>query len=509
MAIGQKQQARLLELLCAALLLIIAVAIAYPRWRAWIDWRDEGLLAYGTVRVMDGQIPHRDFVSLQPPLSYYTSAAVFKIFGTSLLSLRIFGLFLFLLLPLLIYAVGRNFMGRIASFAAAAPVCVLGMPYMRFVPFAVWQGIAASVAAALFWIVAMLSKRPWLGFTAGCLTASSLFLRHDQAIYTGTALVVFTIALIFTGEDFRNLRRVFILWLVGIAAVCVPLLIFWSKIGALPEMFRQLVIFPFATYRKTSALPFPGLLAQKSFLDFATAVLFYIPPIVQAIAAIYLVQSIVRRCFQVREAILIFLTVWSGLFYLQSLVRSDLTHLLMTLPPFFLLAAFGWSMVRERIPRPANVIVSSAVVLVVASFLWALRPVVLPDMSEEKEILNLPRGGVRIAQAAVIGDFFHNLQQAVPADRAILALPYQPMFYFLSERRNPTRWNYLWPGDQTEREHQVLIEQVEHDPPALVLLAEQREVARFAPIIVEYVRQQYIYTDSLGDIGIYVRRSDR
>jgi hypothetical protein len=42
-----------------------------------------------------------------------------------------------------------------------------------------------------------------------------------------------------------------------------------------------------------------------------------------------------------------------------------------------------------------------------------------------------------------------------------------------------------------------------------VLLAEQREVARFAPIIVEYVRQQYIYTDSLGDIGIYVRRSDR
>src|SRR5438270_5086299 len=143
MAIGQKQQARLLELLCAALLLIIAVAIAYPRWRAWIDWRDEGLLAYGTVRVMDGQIPHRDFVSLQPPLSYYTSAAVFRIFGTSLLSLRIFGLFLFLLLPLLIYAVGRNFMGRIASFAAAAPLCVLGMPYMRFVPFAVWQGIAA------------------------------------------------------------------------------------------------------------------------------------------------------------------------------------------------------------------------------------------------------------------------------------------------------------------------------------------------------------------------------
>src|SRR5437588_9173754 len=105
------QSSLVLDLVCVALLISFAVVIAYPRWRAWIDWRDEGLLAYGTVRVMDGQIPHRDFVSLQPPLSYYTSAAVFKIFGTSLLSLRIFGLFLFLLLPLLIYAVGRNFMG--------------------------------------------------------------------------------------------------------------------------------------------------------------------------------------------------------------------------------------------------------------------------------------------------------------------------------------------------------------------------------------------------------------
>src|SRR5690242_13353512 len=78
------------NLLCLGLLLSFAVAIAYPRWRAWIDWRDEGLLAYGAVRVLNGEVPHRDFVSLQPPLSYYTAAIVFKLLGTSLLSLRVF-----------------------------------------------------------------------------------------------------------------------------------------------------------------------------------------------------------------------------------------------------------------------------------------------------------------------------------------------------------------------------------------------------------------------------------
>jgi hypothetical protein len=104
---------RLPDLLCAVLLVSFALAIAYPRWRAGIDWRDEGFLAYGAVRVAQGEIPHRDFVSLQPPLSFYTTAGVFKLFGTSLASLRIFGLSIYLLLPLLIYGVGRSFRGPI------------------------------------------------------------------------------------------------------------------------------------------------------------------------------------------------------------------------------------------------------------------------------------------------------------------------------------------------------------------------------------------------------------
>src|SRR6266403_1173431 len=107
----ENRWARLPDLLSVALLFLFALAIAYPRWRAGIDWRDEGLLAYGAVRVGDGEIPHRDFVSLQPPLSFYTTAGVFKLFGTSLASLRIFGLSIYLLLPLLIYGVGRSVTG--------------------------------------------------------------------------------------------------------------------------------------------------------------------------------------------------------------------------------------------------------------------------------------------------------------------------------------------------------------------------------------------------------------
>src|ERR1051325_12193454 len=137
MQTSQIKSVRLLDLLCAVLLLSFALTIAYPRWRAGIDWRDEGLLAYGAVRVMHGEVPQRDFVSVQPPLSFYTVAGIFKLCGISLVSLRGFGLLVFLLLPLLIYGVGRNFMSPVLSFAAAAPACILGLPYCDFVPLAV------------------------------------------------------------------------------------------------------------------------------------------------------------------------------------------------------------------------------------------------------------------------------------------------------------------------------------------------------------------------------------
>lgn len=502
--------ARLPDLLCAALLLSFALAIACPRWRAGIDWRDEGLLAYGAVRVMHGEVPHRDFVSLQPPLSFYTVATVFKLCGTSLASLRILGLSIFLLLPLLIYCIARSFTGPILSFAAAAPACILGLPYVNFVPLAVWQGMAASLAAVLFFIPAALSRQQWLAILAGFLAAVSLFLRHDQAVYTIISICALVIALSFARRDSisrTSLKRALLFWLAGIAIVFIPaIMVFW-KIGALPEMLRQLILFPFTTYRKTSSLPFPKFMVHKSVLETAVMLLFYFPPFVQAFAMLCLARSLVRRHFRVREAALAFFLVWSALFYLQVIIRSDQTHLLMTLPPFFLLTALCWSIVRETIAnyRKIDITLSAVFAILVFSFLWSVSSVALPDVTRANEQLTLDRGGVRIERARVVVDFVQGLRASVPLTRSILALPYQPMFYFLCERRNPTRWNYLWPGDQTPRDHERLIAEAERDPPSVVLLSQQREFAAFAPAIIEYVQARYVHTDNVGDLAIYVR----
>lgn len=502
--------ARLIELICPAILLLIAIAIAYPRWRAGIDWRDEGLLAFGTERVMHGEIPHRDFVSLQPPLSFYTAALAFKIGGTSLETLRVFGLTIFFLLPVLIYGLARNFFGPILSFATAAPACVLGLPSVYFVPLAAWQGITMSVAGALLLIVALRLQRPWLGMAAGTLASLAILLRHDQGLYTSAALFVLLVILHFTPDTSFpkiNIRRFCYFWLGGIALILAPAIFIWWKIGALPAMFQQLVVFPFATYRKTSALPFPKISAGKTISESAIILLYYLPLLLPAIAALYLGHSILRRRFREREVMLSFLLVWSALFYLQVMVRSDQTHLLMTLPPFFLLSAFCYSILQRAISKYRGLGVLSSILLSIGaiSFLWILRPMALPDVTHSTDKLSLSRGGILITQSKVVTQFVRHIQELVPPSKSILALPYQPMFYFLCERRNPTHWNYLWPGDQTANDHERFIEQAERDAPAVVLLSEQNQFAASAPTIMEYLRTHYLFTDQLGDIAIYER----
>lgn len=79
------------------------------------------------------------------------------------------------------------------------------------------------------------------------------------------------------------------------------------------------------------------------------------------------------------------------------------------------------------------------------------------------------------------------------------------MFYFLCDCHNPTRWIYLWPGDQTANDHEQFIEEAERDPPAIVLLSNQGQLPEFAPMIINYVPMHYLLTNQLGDIAIYER----
>ncbi len=75
-------------------LLAFGLAIAVPCYLHGPIFGDEGFLASGADRVLLGELPNRDFVSLQPPFSFYAVTFVFKFLEPAPAVLRRLGLVL-------------------------------------------------------------------------------------------------------------------------------------------------------------------------------------------------------------------------------------------------------------------------------------------------------------------------------------------------------------------------------------------------------------------------------
>ena len=101
------------------MLLTLAVSAAYVGWhlrRGWMPY-DDGAMAQSAERLLQGQLPHRDFDDIYTGGLSYLNAAAFRLFGTNLWSMRIALFAVFLAWVPAVFAIARRF---VRPFTAAA-----------------------------------------------------------------------------------------------------------------------------------------------------------------------------------------------------------------------------------------------------------------------------------------------------------------------------------------------------------------------------------------------------
>ncbi len=157
-----------------------------------LELSDEGCIIYPIWRVSEGAIPYRDFRQLYGPSVFFVNAALFRLFGTDLLVIRISLVVLKALVAVLVYLLARR-VARwpFALIAYLLCVAVWGVPWwMLNSPYASHWAIALNLTALLTFL--SLSDRPRAaGFVAGVFFGLATTFKQTTGVFGFTSLLVF------------------------------------------------------------------------------------------------------------------------------------------------------------------------------------------------------------------------------------------------------------------------------------------------------------------------------
>ena len=195
--IGRVRRAADWRFLLLGVLVLSAAYVAWHLGRGWVP-HDEGALGQSGERLLQGQMPHRDFDELYTGGLTYLNAAAFRVFGTTLFSMRLVLFAVFLAwVPAVFYVASR--LVRPLAAAGVTLLCVAWSLPNYPAPLPSWYNLFLTVfgIAALFrwledrrprWLVAagiagglsLLVKVIGLYFVAGALLFL-VFQAHEQS----------------------------------------------------------------------------------------------------------------------------------------------------------------------------------------------------------------------------------------------------------------------------------------------------------------------------------------
>ena len=496
---------------------------------------DEGLSVYGAARILNGDIPYRDFWTLYAPGQFYLLAGLFKLIGPSIVAERVLTVVILALSAFCIYLLSCRLVPP--NFALLTWLLTLGW-------FKKWTAYSYSYPAQpalLFSILSCLSlanflhgeKKRWLILSGLCTGLVTLF-RQDFGFYTfaATALVIFVWAYVNLYKEGKALRisiaralNIILQHCAGLIVIILPALFYFFSKGTLANLFSDLILFPIKVYPKVRHLPFPGL-------SFNTAI-FYFPLLIFSLAAFKIIFQLRLRSLWTQRDWLILLCLLLGGALLNHLrLRAEIRHLFaVTVPAIILLVYLVFDFLQKHLFKKAAYYRTA---IWAAAFLAAI-PLLVNSILFDGRLLTYTSLGwpsqlSRSRGCYDYSDFAMSQQQAIKYiqehvathekifvgnfrhDRIIFN---DIMFYFLSERDSATMYHELHPGLVTTAEVQRhIIDEINNNHVRYIVLWagneglwEPNESSRSSGEVAldEFIRQNYRHIQTLGPYAILYR----
>lgn len=538
-------------------LVIFAASLMYllTGLTAMVSMYDEGIPTYGAERILNGEIPYRDFWTIYAPAQFYMLAGLFKVFGSSIFAERLYDSVLRALIAMLVFLAAV----RLTSLRWALFVWLVVAVWLKYLGYFAYPNIPA-VLFALASLYALLgffhSDKPKVRlFFAGLLAGLAGLFRHDTGFY----LILSELALVLPFAFFHRIQKnggeglfkrlakltpFAVAYLFGVVLPLLPVGIYFFCVVPTQMLIDDLVIFPLKVFPAVRRIPFPAPLPDvfalsrgevsvfRYLAQLSESWIFYFS--LSALLAAFVFFAFGKHRLRRRKNEGPPAPIWSweiglflvfGLLSLNNLwIRSDLPHLLPSFVSAALISAgLGWQLFTKVRARKGFILgvffLTIGLLLVYPFYRWQT-----PEMNAPFRPLFL---GHNLERARGVGvnpnqvDAIRYLQSVsfprewifVGNHRHDLIYNNDIMFYFLSGLPCATKYHELFPGSatsaavQSEIVEALKVNNVRH----IVLVSHHRDRGvTTEPIPVrlldDFIARNYQPAAEFGDWSVWERK---
>lgn len=441
---------------------------------------DEGIVLQGAQRILDGEVLYRDFFGFYTPGSYYSTAMLFKLFGDSFLVARV-GLVLYGgIFSVLLYSLARRVSPRWSALLAVYTATLTCLPFRFLVTH--WDSTLCAYLA-LYCAVSWVERRNW-HWAIGTGFFTSVTALFEQAKGFGVLIGLLAgVGFIFmrTGRSGDLIRKRALLFLAaGIAIPPVVTVAYFAAHHGLSEMIRDCT-WPFFHYSTTNRTPYGYMVASSNGAELwksgwgARIVLllfsgpFFIIPLLPFVGLAVCCRFGFARSSRLRidkqwAYWIMVSSVLSGLLISTILTRRpDFTHLDYLAPLFYIALAWVFAGLQSKSRLWNSVMPVVALYVFVSATVFGMAMLVGPLGAHQR--IKTARGVIRTPNDTSLG---YVLSHVAPGE-TMLVYPYEPLYYYLTGTKNPTRFDFLQPGMHTPEQFQQVLTELRADQTRVVL----------------------------------------
>jgi hypothetical protein len=485
-----------------------------------INLLDEGFLLYGSIQISDGKLPYQDFFIPYTPGFFYLHAAIFKLTGINILYPRIIQDMILAFMGIVIFLLSKKIMSE--NFAVISSVIYVIGVIPGISPWPGWYALFFGFLA-IYFVTRFIEKNsdyPSL-FYSGIFTVLSILFKQNVGTLTLISIMIFLFIQSFLQKSEQKKEwSKFLAYLSGITLSVIPVVLYLNYFSLTQNFLDDVYYHQIDNYRYSMSVPFPGII--NSNYSVPCLLVFYIPVIV-FILSIVLVSGKIRASkneFSGKtdgKTQILILYILFGIFqFFEIYPRSDYPHLLYMMPPVCILLSYitcaGYTRLSEAACgnkiKVKNILCTALCVSFIfiicsfniLSFVLSLPPADGTSLYASDRAVAITSADTKHELEAVTGYITLN----TTSQDYILVVPYDAMYYVLTGRDNPSRYNqFLTDFDKTQQEGVIKSLKEKNVRYIIYRNTSWMNFHDTAPEIDGYIQSNYAPDYTVGSISVY------